>query len=168
VIATAVPMSARTAGRLRGWLSMRHSLRAEAAVVLILYGVYEVTRGLVVGDPGQAVRHARDLAELERSLGLLVEARVQDTAHAVPRLIDLLNTSYLTLHLGGTIAVLLWLHQRRPVAFPLIRTTLVVARGLALVGYLVFPTAPPRLSGIGRHRLGSVCRPELRPRQLAL
>ena len=29
------------------------------------------------------------------------------------------------------------------------RTTLVVATGLALVGYLVFPAAPPRLAGLG-------------------
>ena len=41
------------------------------------------------------------------------------------------------------------LHQRRPAAFPLVRTALLVASGLALVGYLAFPTAPPRLAGIG-------------------
>ena len=39
---------------------------------------------------------------------------------------------------------MIWLHQRRPAAFPLVRTTLVIASGLALVGYLAYPTAPPR------------------------
>ena len=39
--------------------------------------------------------------------------------------------------------------QRRPTAFPFIRTTLLLASGLALVGFLVYPTAPPRLAGIG-------------------
>ncbi len=62
---------------------------------------------------------------------------------------DLLGIAYLTLHLAVTVAVLLWLHRRRPAAFPLVRTTLVLASGLALVGYLVYPTAPPRLAGIG-------------------
>ena len=45
--------------------------------------------------------------------------------------------------------MLLWLHQRRPSAFAFVRTTLLLASGLALVGFLVYPTAPPRLAGIG-------------------
>lgn len=145
----AASMPARTAGWLRSWLSVRHSLPAEAVVVLALYGAYEVARGLVAGESGEAVRHARDLVALERSLHLFVEGRLQEAAHAFPGLIDLLSVSYLTLHLAGTVAVLLWLHRRRPAAFPLVRTTLLLASALALVGYLVFPTAPPRLSGIG-------------------
>ena len=142
-------MSARTAGRLGSWLSVRHSLRAEAAVVLVLYGLYELARGMVVGDAAEAVRHARQLVTLERSTGVFIEERMQDAAHAFPGLIDLLSISYLTFHLAVTVAVLLWLHRRRPAAFPIVRTTLVLASGLALVGYLVYPTAPPRLSGIG-------------------
>jgi hypothetical protein len=142
-------MSARTAGRLGRWLSVRHSLRAEAVLVLVLYGGYEAARGLVVGDTREGLRHARDIVALERSTGLLVEERVQDAAHMLPGLVDLLGIAYLTLHLAVTVVVLLWLHRHRPAAFPLVRTTLVLASGLALVGYLVYPTAPPRLSGIG-------------------
>jgi hypothetical protein len=147
VTGAAASMPARTAGRLRSWLSVRHSLPAEAAVVLALYGLYEVARGLVVGEAGDAVRHARELIALERSLQVFVEARVQDTAHALPGLIDLLSVSYLTLHLAGTVAVLLWLHRRRPAAFPLVRSTLPLASALALVGYveLDFLTDPERL-----------------------
>src|SRR5262249_61315796 len=52
-------------------------------------------------------------------------------------------------HLSVTAVVLLWLHRRRPAAFPFVRTTLLLASGLALVGYFAFPTAPPRLAGIG-------------------
>jgi hypothetical protein len=142
-------MSARTAGPFGSWLSVRHSLRAEAALVLVLYGLYELARGMVVGNAAEAVRHARQLVALERSTGLFFEERMQDAAHAFPGLIDLLGISYLTFHLAVTVGVLLWLHWRRPAAFPLVRTTLVLASGLALVGYLVYPTAPPRLSGIG-------------------
>jgi hypothetical protein len=79
------------------------------------------------------VRHAHELVTLERSLHVFVEGDVQDAAHAVPGLIELLGISYLTLHLAGTVGVLLWLHQRRPAAFPRIRTTLVLASGLALL-----------------------------------
>ena len=146
---TAASTFARTAGPFGSWLSVRHSLRAEAALVLVLYGLYELARGMVVGDAVEAERHARQLVTLERSRGVFIEERMQDAAHAFPGLIDLLSISYLTFHLAVTVVVLLWLHRRRPAAFPIVRTTFVLASGLALVGYLVYPTAPPRLSGIG-------------------
>jgi hypothetical protein len=53
------------------------------------------------------------------------------------------------LHLAVTAELLLWLHRRRPEGFPFVRTALLVASGLALVGFLVYPTAPPRLAGVG-------------------
>ena len=130
-------------------MSRRHSLPTEAILVLGLYGLYEVARGLAVGDADEALVNARRIVALEQSTGVFVEGRVQDAVHVLPGLIDLLDVSYLTLHLAGTVAVLIWLHQRRPAVFPFVRTTLVLASGLALVGYLAFPTAPPRLSEIG-------------------
>ncbi len=138
-----------TVRRPRSWLSQRHSLRSEALLVLGLYGVYELARGLVVGDTGEAEHHAHRLVALERSLHVFHEANVQRAAHALPGLIGLLGTAYLTLHLTITVAVLLWLHQRRPSAFAFVRTTLLLASCLALIGFLVYPTAPPRLAGIG-------------------
>jgi len=59
----------RTAGPFGSWLSVRHALRAEAALVLVLYGLYELARGMVVGNAAEAVRHARQLVALERSTG---------------------------------------------------------------------------------------------------
>ncbi len=118
-------------------------------MVLALYGLYELARGLVVGDTGEAARHAHRLLALERSLHFLFEAKVQRAAHALPGLTSLLGVAYLTLHLAVTAGVLLWLHQRRRAAFPFVRTTLLLASGLALVGFLLYPTAPPRLAGVG-------------------
>ena len=77
------------------------------------------------------------------------EAHVQAAAHAVPGLIDTLGFLYLTLHLAVTGSYLLWLHRRRPAAFPLVRTALLIASGLAVIGYVAFPAAPPRLAGLG-------------------
>jgi hypothetical protein len=37
----------------------------------------------------------------------------------------------------------------RPAAYPLVRTTLLLATALAVVGEVLVPTAPPRLSDIG-------------------
>jgi hypothetical protein len=40
-------------------------------------------------------------------------------------------------------------HRRRPQAFPFLRTTLIVSTALALVGYVLYPAAPPRLADLG-------------------
>ena len=131
------------------WLGQRHSVGAEAAVVVGLYAVYETSRGLVAGGPGVALQHAQMIASLERSLHVFVEANVQHAARALPGLIGTLGLLYLTMHLAVTGTYLLWLHRRRPAAFPLVRTAVLIASGLALIGYVTFPTAPPRLAALG-------------------
>ena len=141
--------SIRTVGRLGSWLSMRHSLRTEAAAALTVYGLYELARGLVNADRAEANGHADRLVALERSLHLFVESNVQRAVQTLPGLTSLLGVAYLTLHLAVTAGVLLWLHRRRPDGFPFVRTALLLASGLALVGFLVYPTAPPRLAGVG-------------------
>jgi hypothetical protein len=128
---------------------VRHSPLVEGGAVLLLYGLYEASRELVRGDPGIALRHADEVLSIERSLHVFVERDLQHTARSVPGLIGTLGVLYLTLHLAVTAGYLLWLYFRRPAAFPFVRTTLMVASGLALIGYLAFPTAPPRLAGIG-------------------
>ena len=147
--AASASIAARATDPLSRWLSVPHPLRTEAAAVLTLYGLYEVARGLVVGDGAEAERHALRLAATERSLHLLLEVKLQSAVHVLPGLTGLLAAAYLTLHLTVTAAVLLWLHQRRPAAFPFVRTTLLLASGLSLIGFLAYPSAPPRLAGIG-------------------
>ena len=142
------PISAvvRAVSRARSWLSARHSLRAELLVVVGLYVLYESTRGIVAGRGTVAVQHAYDVVSIERSLHLFVEASVERSAERFSGLTSTLEVLYLSLHLVLTGLLLLWLHQRRPSAYPFFRTTLLLASGVALIGYLVFPTAPPRLS----------------------
>jgi PAP2 superfamily len=133
----------------RAWLSTRHSLRIEAIVVLAFYALYEASRALVAGEEQIAIRHAHSVVALEQSLHVFVEHDIQRAAHAIPGLLGAFGVAYLTLHLAVTGGYLLWLHQRRPSQFAVVRSTLLIASGFALVGYLLFPTAPPRLAGIG-------------------
>jgi len=133
----------------RTWFSQRHSLRTEILTVVAIYLVYEVSRGIAVGDPGVALRHAHEVAELERSWSIFVEREVQEAVRTIPWLVGMLGFSYLALHLTVTGGYLLWLYRFRPAAFPFIRNTLLVATGIAMIGYVTYPTAPPRLAGIG-------------------
>ena len=136
-------------GSVFGWLAERHSLPVELIAVVMLYVFYETSRGLVAGDAATAVQHGREIASLERSLHVFGEAHVQDAARAVPGCSAPLGVLYLTLHLTVTGVYLLWLHRRRPSAFPVVRTALLGASLLALIGFLAFPTAPPRLAALG-------------------
>src|SRR6266540_1424662 len=152
--------SIRTVVRLGSWLSVRHSLRIEAAAALSLYGLYELARGLVGADTAEAEGHAHRLVALERSLHLFVEANVQRAVQTLPGVTSLLGVAYLILHLTVTAGVLLWLHRRRPDAFPFVRTALLLASGLALVGFLLYATAARRPDH--QHRL------DPRPRHVPL
>jgi hypothetical protein len=49
----------------------------------------------------------------------------------------------------GTAVALVWVHRRHPDRFPIVRTTFIAATALALVGYVFFPAAPPRLAALG-------------------
>jgi type IV secretory pathway VirB3-like protein len=139
----------RASARIRRWLSARHSLRAEALMVLAFYAAYEATRGFVVGDRRVAVDHAHAIASLEQRLHVFIEPAVQDAVQAVPELLTLLGAAYLTLHLSVTAGLLLWLHRHRPTAFARVRTTLLLASAIALLGFLLYPTAPPRMADVG-------------------
>src|SRR5262245_12173139 len=131
------------------WVSRRHSFRVEAILVLVFYALYEASRGVCVADGSIATHHAAEVISLERRLHVFVESDVQSITRSVPALLGVLGLFYVTLHLAATGCYLIWLHRRRPAAFPFVRTTLLIASGLALVGYLAFPTAPPRLAAPG-------------------
>ena len=132
-----------------GWLSVRHSLGVEAAVVVAAVRHPTSWRGASSSaTPGKRPSRRPSSLRLERSLHLFVEAKVQHAADVLPGLTGLLGVAYLTLHSAVTAGVLLWLHQRRP-SLSLRSHHAAVASALALVGFLAYPTAPPRLAGIG-------------------
>jgi hypothetical protein len=123
--------------------------RIEAAAAVALYGVYELVRGFGGEDWTAARLHTADIVGVERSLGIFWERGIQTASSSVPGLASVLGVLYISLHFVATITFLVWVHRRRPDAFAAVRTTLVVATGLALAGYLTFPAAPPRLAGLG-------------------
>lgn len=131
------------------FLARRQRPLVEAVLVAGLYGAYQSTRGLMAGDATNAIAHARSLAVLERHLHVFGEAWVQHWCLRAPVLLRLLGYVYVSAHLAVTVAVLAWLYFRRPGLFPRVRTALIIASGIALLGYLFYPTAPPRMADLG-------------------
>jgi hypothetical protein len=135
--------------RIRRLAGRSHSGGIEIAALAVLYGAYELVRGFGGEDWAAAHAHTADIVALERRLDLFVERDVQELAGAIAGVPALLGFLYVALHFAGTAAALVWVHRRRPHAFPLLRTTLIVSTGLALVGYVLYPAAPPRLANMG-------------------
>jgi hypothetical protein len=129
--------------------SHRHRAAVELGMLVGLYGVYEIVRG--AGDASLAVArdHTSDIVSLERTLHIFGERTVQAWSHSVPYLPMLLGIAYMSLHFGATTVALRWVYRERREAFPLVRTTLIASTALALVGYVLYPAAPPRLAGLG-------------------
>ena len=123
-------------------------LDALRQVLLIASGyyAYRLTRGFV-DDPTSAVvafEHARQLISIERALGIFVEPRIQDFAGSIPGLDDICAWIYLNAQTTVTLAALVWLYLRHNSSFYFVRNMFMVAWGLAIVAYIVYPTAPPR------------------------
>ncbi len=123
--------------------------RIELAALAALYGAYEIVRGFGGEDWAAARAHTADIVALERRLNLFVERDVQDVLGSIAGVPALLGFLYVLLHFAGTAAALIWVHRRRPHAFPFVRSTLIVSTALALVGYVLYPAAPPRLANMG-------------------
>ena len=133
----------------RSWLSHSHSGAREIGGLAVLYGLYEVIRGAGGESAEAALANTADIVAVERAVGIYVERSVQSAFEAIPYAPALLGLAYVLLHFVGTAVALVWVHRRHPDRFPLVRTTFVAATALALVGYVFYPAAPPRLSELG-------------------
>ena len=60
-------------------------------------------------------------------------------------LVDFANQVYLNSQFSITLGFLVWLYLFRNESYYFVRNMFVVAMGLALVGYTLYPTAPPRM-----------------------
>jgi hypothetical protein len=121
----------------------------EAMLLAGLYLAGELVRGIARGGEASAESHADTIVRLERHLHFFDEAAVQRGARHVDGLTTLLGYGYVSLHLAATAALLVWVYRRRHHAYARLRNTFALASGLGAVGYAVFPTAPPRLAGVG-------------------
>ena len=106
--------------------------------------VYETVRGVAENNTAAAFDNARQIVSFEKGLGLFFEQGLQAWAMGSRFLIDFTNFMYVNSHFVITTAALVWLYLRHNDRFYFVRNMFMVAMGLALVGYLVMPTAPPR------------------------
>jgi hypothetical protein len=116
----------------------------QVALFAAAYLAYRLVRGLVEGDANAAFAHARDVISLELSLHVFVEPSIQAWASGSHTLMDFLSWLYVNAQTTVTVSALVYLYLRHNRSFYFVRNMFVIAMFVALVGYTVFPTAPPR------------------------
>ncbi|MCD0451028.1 phosphatase PAP2 family protein [Actinocorallia sp. API 0066] len=118
----------------------------ELLLVVVFYGAYSLVR-VLLNDPDGPVKafaNAARILDLERALSLDVELALNRALLASESLATAANLFYLSAHFLVTLAVLVWLYRSHPAYYTRMRTAIVAATGLALVGFWLFPLAPPR------------------------
>jgi hypothetical protein len=101
-------------------------------------------RGLVEGDANAAFAHARSLISIERGMHVFVEPSIQAWASGSHFVMVLASWLYVNAQGSITIAALLYLYLRHNRNFYFVRNMFLISMAIALIGYTVFPTAPPR------------------------
>ncbi|MCL7382576.1 phosphatase PAP2 family protein [Streptomyces sp. 35G-GA-8] len=139
----------------RTWLQRRRAPRRpriwfEILLIAVSYWTYSLIRNAVPEQKAQALRNADWIWETEKTLGIAVEQSINHAMNSVTWLIVGMNYYYATLHFLVTIGVLVWLFRYHPGRYAAARLVLFATTAVALLGYYLYPLAPPRLMNGGR------------------
>ncbi len=117
----------------------------QLALFVLADVCYETVRGIAEGKASVAFANAQTLIDIEKATGTFFEADLQSALLGQQWLIDLTNFAYMNSHFVLTTGFLVWLYIYRNSHFYFVRNMFMIAMGLALIGYTLLPTAPPRL-----------------------
>jgi hypothetical protein len=119
-------------------------LLVQFLVIAVAYYVWRYARGAVDGSMAASFGHARDLVDAERALHTLIEADVQRWAIDTGWAAELARWGYANLHFKGSCLALLVIYFGWRGSFGFVRNTVIAAMAISLLGYWLYPTAPPR------------------------
>ncbi|MFD5566539.1 bifunctional glycosyltransferase 87/phosphatase PAP2 family protein [Streptomyces cadmiisoli] len=128
----------------------RPNLLLELLLIRVTYAAYSQVRlaatgGTISGGRERAERHGEQILSLERALGIDIERAVNHAVVKIDWLRQFFDFYYTSFHFVVPLTVLGVLCWRRPVDYRWARSTLGLTTLLALVGFWLYPLAPPRL-----------------------
>lgn len=109
------------------------------------YVAYQVARGLADRGGDEAFRNGNLVIELQHRLGLLFEPAVQHVVEGSAVLIGATTWTYWLSQFAVVGLALLWIYFRHHDRFAGFRNWLIAANLIGLLGYILMPTAPPRM-----------------------
>ena len=117
----------------------------ELAIIGIGYWLYSMVRNAVPEQRTIAERHGHSVQHLQDRLHLNFELSINHFVARNEWLAQILDYYYATMHFVVTIAVMVWLFVKRPHIYRGARTVLFVTTLAGLLGFYLYPLAPPRL-----------------------
>ena len=133
---------AETSRRLpRGWAH----LAFQFVIWIGFYVVYQVARGASDRSVASAFHNGEWVLRQERGLGTLFEPAVQRVVDTSSIMVTLTSYTYWLSQFAVVGVTLLWVYFRHHEKFTGFRNWLIAANLVGLVGYILMPTAPPRM-----------------------
>ncbi|MFD5132388.1 bifunctional glycosyltransferase 87/phosphatase PAP2 family protein [Streptomyces olindensis] len=128
----------------------RPNLLLELLLIRVTYAAYSQVRLAATGGSNSAGRaeaeeHGMQVLDLERALRIDIEHWANHTVVEIDWLRDFFDFYYTSFHFAVPLTVLAVLYWRRPAEYRWARSALGFATLLALVGFWLYPLAPPRL-----------------------
>lgn len=120
-------------------------LGRQIAVLVSVDLAYTFVRGIADGQKAVAMTHGQQIIDLEKSTGTFFEPSLQAFFLPAQGVIDFANQIYLNAQFSIALGFLVWLYLFRNESYYFVRNMFVVSMGLALIGYTLYPTAPPRM-----------------------
>ncbi len=117
----------------------------QLAIWLGFLYAYRYTRGIADRDPFKAFHNGLRIADVEHRLTGLWELSIQSYVGSSGVLRVLTSWTYWHSQFTVLGLVLLWVYLRRNEHFVRLRNTLLLANMIGLIGFVLVPTAPPRM-----------------------
>jgi len=126
----------------RGWTDFGYQLAIWFGFIL----AYQVARGFADRNPARAFWNGWRVVTFEqRTTHHLYELSAQHIAHSSGWLLTASAWTYWNSEFTVVGLAILWVYLRRHEHFSRFRNTILLANALGLIGYVIWPTAPPRL-----------------------
>jgi hypothetical protein len=121
----------------------------EVLLVFLAYVIYYQVRGIAADRQQEAVRNALRIVDIEKRLGIFTELSIQHAVLAHDVLVNLSNLAYFYLLFPLIAPTAVWLLVCHPRIYELSRDAFFASGAIAVIFFLLLPTAPPRLSSLG-------------------
>jgi len=139
--ATPAPRASSTLRRFLGLFSRRDIV--EALIVGIAFLLYFAVRGAVIDRPEVAYRHALDVIDAQRTLGIFWEDDMNEWIRDRLFWAQTANIVYFWLHFPLIIAFGIYLYYGQRRKYTLMRDAFLASGAIALIIYWSYPVAPP-------------------------
>src|SRR5207237_4917386 len=140
------PMTAAVQGIGRRYLPRGWSdFGLQAAIWFAFLFAYQIARGIADRDPTRAFENGLRVIGWEEQVTNLFELTLQNLAHSSGALTAAVSWTYWNSEFTVVGLALLWVYLRRNASFVRFRNWILAANAIGLVGYVLLPTAPPRM-----------------------